>query len=435
MRFFTSLCLCALLCSLPTHAQESDLFQVDWPVSDRSRSTQQQAFVDAFKEVIVRASGSEQALDAFYVQESYKKVSSFVRTYEYQSRDIPVSDSENASEQSEQTQLFLAVQFDANAVQRLLQDAAVPMWSGSRPVTLMWLAYEQDYNRQVVATSTPMDQPVKHNLMQQMHRRGLPVVLPLMDLEDEMRVSASDIWGRFPEPVINASSRYGSDSVVAGRVLQQSDSWQGRFMLQVDDQQHYMDFEAAEQAELMRQLSDWVGEQLCQVFCVTESFSVNNQWQVIVQDVGSFYSYRKLMDYFESLSAIRKVEVSKTKGRSLMVTVDLVGEIDSLIQAIDLDRNLVPVEDQFEIQQAISFMKKAAPMNSDDPFKENRLNGNADNQDELNRQSAGNSDNSNSSDNSNKNPLTPMVNSQTNTAPFQAEKQTEQKILVYLWRP
>ena len=103
--------------------------------------------------------------------------------------------------------MFLAVQFDANAVQRLLQDAAVPMWSGSRPVTLMWLAYEQDYNRQVVATSTPMDQPVKHNLMQQMHRRGLPVVLPLMDLEDEMRVSASDIWGRFPEPVINASSR------------------------------------------------------------------------------------------------------------------------------------------------------------------------------------------------------------------------------------
>jgi hypothetical protein len=162
---------------------------------------------------------------------------------------------------------------------------------------------------------------------------------------------------------------------------------------------------------------------------------VNNQWQVIVQDVGSFYSYRKLMDYFESLSAIRKVEVSKTKGRSLMVTVDLVGEIDSLIQAIDLDRNLVPVEDQFEIQQAISFMKKAAPMNSDDPFKENRLNGNADNQDELNRQSAGNSDNSNSSDNSNKNPLTPMVNSQTNTALLQAEKQSEQKILVYLWRP
>lgn len=348
------------ICTAAMGAQSSDLYRVEWPVADRSQSAYQQALLAAFKEVVVRSSGTQRALEAFYVQESYKKLASFIRTYQYQ--PLP------KSEDPEAPTLQLVFHFDGNAVRRLLQDAAVPMWSGSQPVTLMWIAYEDNFERKVLNTGTSAEEPVLLSVMEQIKRRGLPVVLPLMDLEDEIQVTSADIWGLFPDPILAASQRYGSDSVLAGRLVNQGVNWRGRFMLSVDNQQLYRDFESETQDGLLQQAIDWLGESLCDVYCVAESFTLN-QWRLLIQDVGSFYSYRKLMDYLESLSAIRRVELSQLKGRSVMVSVDLVGEVDSLIQAIALDRKLIPVNDSQQVIQALEAInKKAQP-----PQAENEL--------------------------------------------------------------
>ena len=47
---------------------------------------------------------------------------------------------------------------------------------------------------------------------------GLPVSLPLMDLDDNMAVTATDVWGRFADPVLKASQRYGAEMVVLGKL-------------------------------------------------------------------------------------------------------------------------------------------------------------------------------------------------------------------------
>ncbi len=392
------------ICTTAISAQSSELYRVDWPVTDRSQQAYQQALLAAFKEVVVRSSGTQRALEAFYVQESYKKVASFIRTYEYQ--PLPKSDDPEAPK------LLLVFHFDSNAIRRLLQDAAVPMWSGSQPVTLMWIAYEDNYERKVLSTGTKPEDDIKQLVMQQVQRRGLPVVLPLMDLEDELQVTSADIWGLFPDPIMAASQRYGSDSVLAGRLVSQNNGWRGRFFLNVDSQQVYRDFESDSHDALMGQVIDWLGESLCDVYCVAESFTVN-QWRLLIQDVGSFYSYRKLMDYLESLSAIRKVELAQLKGRSVMVSVDLVGEVDSLIQAIALDRKLIPINDSQQIIQALEAINQvrkdpdsvdAAAIRGIQPSMEN---------------SAGS---------------TP-ANTAANPIPLQPEVDPLQNLLVYTWRP
>jgi hypothetical protein len=333
-----------LFCSVVTAAQSGNLYRVEWPVADRSQSAYQQALLAAFKEVVVRASGTQKALDAFYVQESFKKLPSFIRTYQY----LPMA----GNDQPDAPRYKLVFHFDENAVRRLLQDAAVPMWSGSQPVTVMWLAYEDNFQRHVLSSGTSTQDPVLQSLQGQIERRGLPVILPLMDLEDELVVTSADIWGLFPEPILNASARYGSDAIFAGRLVNEGNRWSGRFLLNVQNQQWYQELEAESSDELLQQAIDWLGEALCNVYCVTETFTVN-QWRLLIQDVGSFYSYRKLMDYLESLSAIRRVELAQLKGRSIMVNVDLVGDVDSLIQAIELDRKLIPETDTQQIMQAI----------------------------------------------------------------------------------
>ncbi|WMS87539.1 DUF2066 domain-containing protein [Pleionea litopenaei] len=329
-------------------AAQSERFSVAVEVADRSQSAQQTAMIRAFREVIIRASGTRRALEAFYVQESFKKVATYIRTYEYR-------DGERDPETGV-TPLLLVVSFDANSVRRLLQDSAVPMWSGSIPVTLVWMAHEYQPNRQVVSSSTPNDDPVKRLIETQAKRRGLPVLFPLMDLEDEMVISVSDIWGRFADPIINASQRYGSDVVVAGRLIEDDGQWQGRYLLKIGERQFFEDFSAETDVQVVEQLIDWLGESLCDVYCVTESYSNNNQQQLLIQDIGSYYSFRSMLNYLERLSAIRKVEVVAAKGRSVLLAVDLVGEVESLQQAISLDDKLVPVTDSATIEKAYRYI-------------------------------------------------------------------------------
>ncbi|NVJ60943.1 MAG: DUF2066 domain-containing protein [Gammaproteobacteria bacterium] len=341
--------LCLLSASIVAHAAETNAFQAFQPVSDRSKPAQDRAMLQAFKEILVRASGTRRALDAFYVQESYKKVSSFVRTFEY--REVEVNDNGQSKDQ-----LMLVVTFDRVAVRRLLQDSSVPMWGGRIPVTLIWLAYEDNYERKVVTAEKPESSTAGELLVQQVQRRGLPLVLPLMDLEDTMIVRPSDIWGRFSSPIGEASQRYGSEAVMAGRLVETSGQWEAKVMLDINGRQILQDFSSSSQQGTVDQMIDWLGESLCDVYCVTETYTSNNQWKLIVKDVGSFYSYRSLLNYLEKLPAIRKVEMSSVKARNAMVTVDLVGDVQALKQAINLDRKLVLVDDPQEVRSVIEFM-------------------------------------------------------------------------------
>jgi hypothetical protein len=401
-------------------AQQSDLYRVEWPVMDRSQQAYQEALLASFKEVVVRASGTQRALDAFYVQESYKKLPSFIRTYQY--LPLPKSDEPNAPKYN------LVFHFDANAIRRLLQDAAVPMWSGSQPVTVMWIAYEDNFERKVLNSATPTEDSILQSMKRQVERRGLPVVLPLMDLEDELAVTSSDIWGLFPEPIMNTSIRYGSDAVFAGRLVNQGSGWSGRFLLNVNNQPVYQDFEAETSDNLLLQAIDWLGESLCNVYCVAESFTVN-QWRLLIQDVGSFYSYRKLMDYLESLSAIRRVELAQLKGRSIMVNVDLVGDVESLIQAIELDRKLLPETDKQQIRQAFEAINRVREEPANQSLDER---GNV--SDELEEGVTAaviGQMNSNSVSANLPNPINPVPSVELQ----QPKVDSLQNLLVYYWRP
>ncbi len=55
-------------------------------------------------------------------------------------------------------------------------------------------------------------------LRTQAQAMGLPVSIPLMDLDDNMAVNATDVWGRFADPILKASQRYGAEMVVLGKL-------------------------------------------------------------------------------------------------------------------------------------------------------------------------------------------------------------------------
>ena len=49
--------------------------------------------------------------------------------------------------------------------------------------------------------------------------RGLPLIFPIMDLEDQLTVDDGLIWGRFGKELLQASERYNANCLLIGRLV------------------------------------------------------------------------------------------------------------------------------------------------------------------------------------------------------------------------
>jgi hypothetical protein len=124
------------------------------------------------------------------------------------------------------------VGFIASRVDQELAALQKPVWGPERPLTLVWIAVDDGAGGRALlgANDTPelglesvpgMNErlaALRKDLLAVADERGLPVTLPLLDAEDLSAVSFADVWGGFEDRVAAASSRYGADALLIGRV-------------------------------------------------------------------------------------------------------------------------------------------------------------------------------------------------------------------------
>jgi len=138
---------------------------------------------------------------------------------------------------------LLRVAFDRGAVDALLREkgiggaaaaspAAAPARApGPMPSLLLWVGKETDGTRVLVNPET--DPGVGAAAERAAAARGLPLSLPLGDLEDQERLPAQALWAGDATVIESASSRYGADAVLAGAVTRRpgEDRWRGNWTL------------------------------------------------------------------------------------------------------------------------------------------------------------------------------------------------------------
>lgn len=171
-------------------------------VDDQSSRTQKSAAKKALREVFLKMSGSSETLSNEGVRAALASPEALLRSYRY---------SYNGNE------TYYVAEFDSSKIAEILQREMLPLWGDRRPETLIWLAIQDDKENKVI-----IDEALKHPISEAINttarERGLPLSLPLMDLTDSVNISTYDVWGRFVEPVRNASERYQVDNIIAARV-------------------------------------------------------------------------------------------------------------------------------------------------------------------------------------------------------------------------
>lgn len=312
----------------------TDLHSSDVLVHDQGAATRASALKDALAQVLVKVTGSQASLETAEAAAMLENPSRYLQQYRYEAVH-PVPEDPQAA------RLVLHTEFDGTAIEQRLRAAGLPLWGRERPLTLAWIAFSNDNDRNIVGNDPA---PLVDALQRAAQRRGLPMVLPEMDARDATRVSFMDVWGVYEEPLLEAAARYAPDAVLVGGIFKAGNElWAGRWTLLSEGQrQKRWEASGASPEAIATGAVDALAEYFATEFAVVAASAGASNVIVEVLDVEQLQGYAKIQSYLAGLSVVKDVHLLRVDDDRLRFALELNGTARTLEQSIALGRVLEP---------------------------------------------------------------------------------------------
>ncbi len=300
------------------------LYEAELSVTSQGRAERRGVIRSALTEVLIKVSGNGQVALSPGIPEILSRSSQFLQQYRYR----------NAAE----NQKYLWVRFDQVSLDKALRSIDVPIWGRSRPVTLAWLVIEQGSQRQLLGSSE--DSTFAGIVIEQSKRRGIPLDLPLYDLEDQQRVRVTDILGGFQESILSASERYAADAVLVGRLRDIGNNrWEGRWTLHLGGRESHWSQQGDFDAVLGFGI-DGAASSLASNF-VRVATSNPGELMVLVTDVFTLEDYARSDSFLAGLDGVIRIQPGQIDNDQILFKLKVRGDQQSLLQSVRLSNQSV----------------------------------------------------------------------------------------------
>ncbi len=305
-----------------------DLYTVELPVADQTTNLRLDAFTEAFKLVVVKVSGSDDALQSPALKRPIERSSRYVKQFSYVTRQ-----SQDEQELSGEL-LYLRIDFNQQLVESLLRDSNFPIWGRERPGSLLVISYDVDENIKMVADDTTPE--VVDLIDAAASRQGLPVLLPLMDLEDISLMRVDDVISRHFEKIEIMASRYSPDVLVVGQVLGRSDTgWEGNWEARFLDQVFKWQYQGSSKDVIIDQLINHLARVLALEYALEDHNSLNQDLFLSVSAMSGIKSLIAVQQYLQSLNVVDSVRVSQVDEDVVTYLVGLRNDVEDLQRLIE----------------------------------------------------------------------------------------------------
>ncbi len=317
------------------------LYEVAVPVADQSDRERSRASGEGLLRLLTRLTGLTHVPRTPEVAEALAGPDGYYNEFHF-------SRVERAPEASDQTPngapalnpqpgLELVIQFDPGPVQALIRAAGLPIWRAQRERVLVWAVVADDAGRQIVGAAS--DLPLVDGLNQRARDRGLPLTLPLLDLEDQLAVDPAAVWGRLSQVIDPASRRYGADVLLLGRISPDAQGgWTSDWEFWVDGVVVPFDSDSADLLTHGLDAVDVLADELAARRVVHGRQA--GQIQLAVSGVRTPADYGALIGYMKSLEFVQNVGVTGISDGRIWLLVDTPAEPDRLLSTFERDRQL-----------------------------------------------------------------------------------------------
>jgi uncharacterized protein len=315
-----------------TAADTTYLYTARVPIDAGNPQSRERAYEAALSQVLLRITGPQNALPPEQIKEWFPNPSRYVMQFR----------------PGEENSLWVTL--DGETLERVLRQAGYTVWGADRPLTLVWLAVDWGQGeREIVASDDPergaaqsrsidRNRLLRERVQEVALERGVPVVFPLLDAQELETVSFSDIWGGFNDRLLEASRRYGANSILVGRVrpdTAQPNRWSYFFG---GERREW----TGEPEEAINLLANTLAEQF--------AISGNAPLEAIsltVSGINSIAAYGEVHSFMQNLQGIERLSIETVSGDRIRYQVEAHGGMERLQRALDFSR-ILQTDDSFD---------------------------------------------------------------------------------------
>ncbi|QHF46181.1 hypothetical protein PspS35_21195 [Pseudomonas sp. S35] len=270
---------CLSLVSLASHAETfNGLYQVLEPVSSQSPQERDQAIQHAVQTLVIRLTGDAKAADGPGLAAVRQDPQQIITQYGY---DAGPPES-------------LQVDFDPVSTDRALHDAGLSVWGRNRPSILGWWLNDSTEGSSLVGDG----QAVAQALRRAAQHRGLPLRLPLGDLDEQVVATAPNLESADAEPLRAASERYAADALLAVHARQEGNQWQAKWRLWLGDKSEQGTAQGADTGAVADAVMLAISQKLAPRFAVKPGISADQLLEVQGMTLERYAALEHLLEPF-----------------------------------------------------------------------------------------------------------------------------------------
>lgn len=195
-----------------------NLYEIDMPVASQTSDDRSEATRQGFKQMLTRLTGNPDVSKNRVLREAIERAEYYVQGYSY-----PASDQDAST-------IMLHISFEKDDVRRLLKKANSPTWGDERPLIITWLTIIQE-NRapEIIGSDTPGS--LLTTMQDQSSKMGLPLIFPLMDVEDLDHVTPDNVTLMELPVIETASKRYAPNGYLIGSIEAAEQGYESQWQL------------------------------------------------------------------------------------------------------------------------------------------------------------------------------------------------------------
>lgn len=315
-------------CTLTCQGAVNPLYETTIPCQSQAEAERQTLFKQGLIQVLEKLSGETGFEKDEKVKQALTHITDYVEQYAYQG---------NA----------LNVRYSTDLMNRLMnQSGHTAAWGQRRPNVILWLAIEENQQRRLVGAET--DPALQAQLEKWAASKGLPVVLPLMDLEDVSTVTVTDVWGQFHNTLQQASKRYDAEIVLVAKLSHNPASekpWVATWQLYSANENPSWTVSGVTQEEVLVQGIDSTSHYLMGRFGqkhLPRTAMSDKPFLVAVDNVQNGNDYTNVEKYLTSLQPNNAINVRRIEGELAVfeITPRSGNGREAFEQALQLERHL-----------------------------------------------------------------------------------------------
>lgn len=303
------------------------LYEAEVPVQSQNEQLRNQAIQQAFTQTLSKMSGSTAVLQNQAIQAALPSATNEVEEYAYLPSGIPA------------TPFLLKVKFDAKAMKKLLRQAKEPIWDENRPLVLVWLAVASPGHAVEVVDNQAANEFARL-LKKEAFQRGLPILLPMMDLSELNAVSASDIRTQSMASLQKASTRYHADAILIGSIEVKDKLFTGRWKLILGQDHWDWNLSSDTAPGLIELLGNKLVTTLAGRYAAVQTEKISSTFVLVVKGVSEQDDFENLLRFIKHISLIQQMEIENVLGDEVILRLDVQGAQKAFMQEASVGQHL-----------------------------------------------------------------------------------------------